>query len=355
MKYEDDEEDEESKEIDELTKEIDTKLNIDFQKEKNIDIGININEVEEMYKKSELNTIIDESYCFNQRMGRVWLLLKDLQLLLLFNDSVHYNLINQKGNNTWTKGNIFIGKLFSKYNFKAKVLKEKNFPEKKKLDRIFCFENGEIIILKINLYKATQEDTCALNWIVLNVPGMGENLTSQIISKFNRKKIFKKIENILEREPLDLFQYESGIIPGNMAEIWKILKDNKILKSIVPNSNSSFVPININSSKVGEVVKSEIDLKGKKEILEIKLDLKEEKKGWNKWIFAYSILKGEPKKIPKQTVYIQLTKINNNETQLSVFTKIFDLISNKCFKKLSNQKRSAICALKEFFKKKKEK
>ena len=58
----------------------------------------------------------------------------------------------------------------------------------------------------------------------------------------------------------------------------------------------------------------------------------------NKWIFGYSILGGQPFKVPKQSVYVQLTKINKVETQLSVFTKIHDPINNEIFKHLSYKK-----------------
>ena len=79
------------------------------------------------------------------------------------------------------------------------------------------------------------------------------------------------------------------------------------------------------------------------------MDLKEEKRGCNKWIFAYSILGGKPFKIYRQSVYVQLTKINKSETQLSVFTKIFDDISNDIFKQLSRKKKYVIHSLKDYF------
>ena len=131
----------------------------------------------------------------------------------------------------------------------------------------------------------TKDDSCVLNWKSKNVPKLGENLVLQIKPKFKGKELFQKIENILEKQPIDLYQYESGIIQGKMEEIWDILTDNSKLFSIAPN-NKCFVPININNVKVGDIVNVPMNIKGIEGALEIKLDLKEDKKGWNKWILC---------------------------------------------------------------------
>ena len=49
------------------------------------------------------------------------------------------------------------------------------------------------------------------------------------------------------------------------------------------------------------------------ENLEIKFDLYEEKSVWNKWRYGYSILGGTPFEVLKQSLLVQLIKINKNE------------------------------------------
>ena len=173
-------------------------------------------------------------------------------------------------------------------------------------------------------------------------------MTLQIINKLGEKTLYQKIENMLEKQPIDLYQYESGIIPGKMEDIWEILTDNEKLVKIAPN-NKCFIPININNVKAGEIVTVSMKIKGIEGTLEIKLDLKEEKQGWNKWIFGYSILGGKPFKIVRQSAYVQLTKINKTDTQLSVFTKIYDAVDNEIFKQLSLKKKYVINSLKDYF------
>ena len=340
MKFE--EEDDESKVLDELNKDIENNIKLEAN------IINNINNAENSLKKEDFKKLVDVTYHFKQNIERVWNILKNFEMILILNNSNHYPCIIKRGLNTFNLGNIFEGKLYGMYEFHAKVIKEKNFPEHKKLETIFYLENGEILKLKIILYKVTQDDSCVLNWISKNIPKYGEDIILQIKEKFKGKELFKKIDNILEKKSINLYQYESGIIPGKMEEIWNILTDNSKLVTIAPN-NKCFVPININNVKVGEIVNVAMNIKGIEGALEIQLDLKEEKKGWNKWIFAYSILGGQPFKVIKQSVFVQLTKINKEETQLSVFTKIHDPVNNEMFKLLSQKKKYVIHSLKDYF------
>ena len=336
-------EDDDSKELDELNRNIQDNLKFE------VSISENDFNAEENLKKDDWETIVDITYHFKQNIERVWNILKDFEFLLILTNSKHYPCIIKKGSNTWKKGNIFKGKFFSLYEFHCKVIKEKQYPELKKVERIFYLEKGELLKIKMILYKVTEDDSCVINWRSKIVPKLGENTTVfQIKSKFNAKDLFEKMENMLEKNPINLYQYESGIIPGEMDEVWEILTDNTKLVSVAPN-NKCFVPLNINNYEAGEVVNVNMNLKGIEGSLDIKLDLKEKKKGWNKCIFGYSILGGRPFKVPRQTISVQLTKINKIETQLSIFTKIHDSISNVMLKHLSDKKKYVISSLKDYF------
>lgn len=336
------EEDDESNEIDELNRDIEKNLKLETN------IFHNINNIEKFIRKEDFQTIEDTTYHFKQNIERVWNIYKNFEMISILNDFSHFSSIITRGFNTFNEGNIIEGKFFDTYEFHAKVIKSKNYPELKKIEIIFYLENGEILKINTNLYKVTNDDSCVLNFIIKYIPKFGDNIIIQIKSKFKGKELFKKIEDLLEKQPIDLYQYESGIIPGKMEDIWNILTDNAKLVSIAPN-NKCFVPININNHKVGEIVNIGMNIKGIEGALEIKLDLKEDKKGWNKWIFGYSILGGQPFKVPKQSVFVQLTRINKIETQLSVSTKIHDPIDNDMFKHLSHKKKYVIYSLKDYF------
>jgi hypothetical protein len=338
----DDTVEEESNEIDELTKIIENKLKLETQ------INTNLDNIETHFKKEDWKVLKDFTHYFKHGIERVWNIVSNFELLLIISDSNHYPCVIKKGSEIYSQGNIFEGKFFSIYKFLGKVLKLRNFPDLKKIEFIFFLDNAEILKLKISLYKVTKENSCVLRVISKYIPSLGENNTFQISSKWKKEDMLQRIEKMLTNEKSDLFQYESGIIPGRMEDIWDILSDNSKLVSVAPN-NRCFVPININNVKVGEVSKVTLNIKGIEGTLEIKLDLKEKEKGWNKWTFVYSILSSKPFKIPRQTVFVQMTKINQNETQLGVYTKIHDVINNEMFNNLSQKKKYVISSLKDYF------
>lgn len=336
------EEDEEFKEFEKLNKLI----------EKNIKLEVTINkileEAEHFVKNNEWKIISDRTYYFKQDIERIWDIIKSLDFFFTINRSEQYPFIIKKGSNIWNLGNIFEGKLFGIYDFNAKVIKQKIFNELKKTEWIFFLENGENFRLKYKLYKVTEDNSTILNVILRHTTASEENLISQIKERLNQVDYEKKIEEMIKKESVYLYQYESGIIPSTMEEIWEIVTDCSKLVLIAPD-NKCFVPININNAKIGDILNVPMKIKNIDGYLQIKLDSKERKLGWNNWCFSYSILGGEPFKFYKQTIQVQFTKINRNQTQLCLFTKIYEKIPMEMFKCLSKQKKYVISSIKDYF------
>ena len=336
------EEDEESKEIEKLNKYIEKNLKLE------ININKNLEEADNFVKDNKWGIIGDRTYHFYQNIERIWDIIKSLDSLIIINKSEHYPFIIKKGSNIWNLGNIFEGKLFDIYEFNAKVIKQKLFTEVKKIEWIFFLENGENFRLKCKLYKVTEDNSTVLNIIIKHITNSEEIFIPKIKEQFNQIDYTNKIEEMIKKESIYLYQYESGIIPSNMEEIWEIVTDCSKLVLVAPN-NKCFVPININNAKIGDILNVPMKIKNCDGFLQIKLDLKEKKLGWNKWCFAYSILGGEPYKISRQTILVQLTKINKNETQLSMFTNIYEKIPMEMYKCLSRQKKYVISSIKDYF------
>ena len=334
--------DEETKEFEKLNKLIENNLQLDAA------INEKSNDIKNLLKKYDWKIFGDKTFYFKQNIQHVWEVIKSLDFLYFVINSKNYPCIFKKGSNIYNVGNIFEGKIFDIYDFNAKVIKEKVFSDIKKLEWLFFLGNGEDFRFKIILYKVTEDNSTVLHIKTKYIPSIGENIIFKLKEKFNQIDFFKNMEKILEKEHFYLYQYESGIIPGKMEEIWDILTDSSKLDSIAPN-NSCFVPIDINKVKVGDISQIGMKIKSIEGYLEIKLDLKDKKSTWNVWAFGYSILGGGPFKIVKQTVTIQLTKINQYKTQLCIFTKIHETISKRMMKNLSEKKKYVISSLKDYF------
>ena len=296
-----------------------------------------------IWKKTE-----EITFHFKTDIERVYLIIRCYDLLSLINNKGHYPTITTKGNDTWQVGNEFKGNIFGIFPFLARVEKSINLPEIKKIIWLFNIENKGYILIKVELFKVTADNTCVLLWKMKL-----EN--SEMIKEFEEKykeaqtnTIFLKVEELLESEPINLFQYESAIINAKMVDIWNIITDFNKITAIAPNNNC--VPnINIGNMKQGEKISTTILDNNELNEVDITLEYKENKPGWNKWMFIIIISCQITKKIPKQTVLFQLTKINNSECQLTFFTRFQESIDNKKFRDISKRKKYLLLSIKDYF------
>ena len=152
----------------------------------------------------------------------------------------------------------------------------------------------------------------------------------------------------MESEPINLFQFESGIIRAKMKDIWNLLTDFNKLTAIAPNNNC-LPNVNIGNLKPGEKVTSYGHCCGRNYEIDITLEYKDERPCWNKWLFVLLISGGVPKKHPKHTVIIELTKISEEECQLIFVSKFHESIDTKTFQDISRRKKYLLFSLKDYF------
>jgi hypothetical protein len=288
------------------------------------------------------------SYHFKQDIERVWLIARNFDLMALINNKGNYPCISDKGQDTWKVGNEFKGNLFGFLPFKARVEKSINLPEMKKIKWLFNIKRKDYLVIKIELFKVTEDNTC-----VLLVTMKLENIQFlKIVEKVHKNEspniLFKNVEELLENEPINLFQYESATINAKMEDIWNIVTDYNNLCAIAPNNNC-FPNINIGNMSKGETKTITFFCNNKSEEIDITLQHKDERKGWNKWIYVITISSGIPKKKPKQTIVIQLTKINKAECQLSFTSKFHDSVETKKFNENSERIKYLLLSLKDYF------
>ena len=284
------------------------------------------------------------SYHFKPDIERVWLIVKNFDLLSLIKNKGHYPCISTKGQDCWKVGNEFKGNLFGDFPFIARVEENVNLPEIKKIKWLIKIQNKSFIMIKIQLFKVTEDNTCVLLW---KMKFENINLNKIYEEKCKQEKpnaLFMKVEDILENKPVNLFQYESAILNANMIDIWNIITDSNKISAIAPNNKCLANNINISKMKVGEKVTNSLtNFKNELVELDITLQYKEEKPGWNKWLFVLLI------SCPKHTVLFQLTKINNSECQLTLISKFHESISTEEFKEISKRKKYILLSLKDYF------
>jgi len=287
-----------------------------------------------------------DSYYFKQDIERVWSILRNFEILSILCCVGHYPCVFLKGKDTWTKGNEFKGKIFGKFPFIAKVINYSNLPEIKKIEWIIRLIDKYILMI-IELYKVT-EDNSTVAIKQLKSEKELKNYDEKARIKMIEKNLFEKIDKILETEPISLLKYESAIINGKMEDIWDIISDFKKFSTIAPNNN--YLPnISVKDMKIEE--KKEVSVFYNDEIRKFNMTLKckDEKPGWNKWLIVCEISGGNPVKMPKHIILFQVTKINNNESQLTLLTKFHEPIPTKEFKEIVKKQKYLVLSIKDYF------
>ena len=288
------------------------------------------------------------TFHFKQDIDRVWLIIRNFDLLTLINNKGHYPCVPTKGNDTWKVGNEFKGNLCGTFPFLARVEKNVNLPEIKKIKWLFNIQNNNFIMIKFELFKNTEDNTCVLFCTTKSENNGLQKMLEQKFREMQLNELLLKVEELLESEPINLFQYESGIINAKMEDIWKIVTDFNKLTAIAPN-NKCLPNINISNMKQGEKVISSIVDNNDVDEVEITLLQKEDRKGWNKWICIILISSVMTKKHPKHCLLFQLTKINENECQLTFISKYHEPIETKRFRDISNKKKYLLLSIKDYF------
>ena len=319
-----------------LFKGIDKKNELDFINELINERIHEKNKFIEPDHKIKSKYFISTTYCFKHDIERVWMLLRCFEIISLISNEGHYPCIFLKGQDTWKVGNIFKGNLYGIFPFIAKVEKSVNLPDIKKLKWIFNIKDNDYFIIKLEFFKVTGDNkTVVLEKIMFEKNEIYQEANEKI-NKSQKFVIFQHIEKILEKEAINLLTYESGIVKGQMKDIWDIITDFNKLTAIAPNNNH-FPNISLKDLKIGEKKETYIFYNNKEiKKFDITLKCKYDKPGWNKWLMVCEILGGYPTKVSSHISILQLTKINDDECQLSLLTKYHDPIDNKKFKIISD-------------------
>ena len=288
------------------------------------------------------------TYHFKQDIERVWLLIRNFDLLALINNKGNYPCISEKGQDTWIAGNEFKGNLFGLLPFRARVEKCVNLPDLKKIKWLFNIKSKDYLIIKIELFKVTEDNTCVLMWKMKLENIQYIKVIEKIYKDDPPNTLFKNVEELLENEPINLFQYESGIVSAKMEDVWNIVTDFNNLSAIAPN-NDCLPNINIRKMSKGETKTIPFFCQNELKEIDITLQHIDERKGWNKWLFVLLISSGVPNKTPKHTDVFQLTKINKDECQLSFFSKFHVSIDTQKFKDISRRKKYLLLSIKDYF------
>ena len=306
----------------------------------------NNNEFKEINEKIDWKHFEESVSHIKPDIERVWYFIQRFDILLLVHNQGHYPIIFIKGNDTKKVGNQFRGNLYGFFPFVAKVYKNKDFPEFKKVEWLLFIRNKYYISLKIELMKVTEDNSTT---IIEKLKFDNKEIFFELNLLFEntKSKIFNKIETMLENEPINLVVYESGLINGKMEDIWDIITDFDKLSGVAPNNS---FPSGVNLRKLNKGQKEEFSFryKNKLEYFVAHLICREEKPGWNKWLIICEFER-KNSNMKEGSLLFQLTKISNNLCQLTLIHKFLKARSAEEIREISNKMKYTIISIKDYF------
>ena len=306
----------------------------------------NNNEFKEINEKIEWKHFEEYVSHIKPDIERVWYFIQKFDILLLVHNQGHYPLIFIKGNDTKKVGNQFRGNLYGFFPFVAKVNKNKDFPEFKKVEWLFLLRNKYYMSIKIELMKVTEDNSTT---IIEKFKFDNKEIFFELNKFFDKTKsqIFNLIETILENEPINLVIYESGLINGKMEDIWDIITDLDKLSGVAPNNS---FPSGVNLRKLNKGQKEEFSFRYKNELdyFVANLICREEKPGWNKWLIICEFSR-KNSNTKEGSILFQLTKINNNLCQLTLIQKFLKAKTAEEIREVTNKIKYTIISIKDYF------
>ena len=152
----------------------------------------------------QLKNLFEDSYYFKQDIERVWIILRSFDILSILCSKGHYPCIYLKGKDTWTKGNEFKGNIFGQFPFIAKVRNSLDLPEIKRIEFIIDFKIDYILMI-FELFKVTEDNSTV---VIKTIKRENELINDEEKAhiKMIEKKLFEKIDKILETEPISLLK-----------------------------------------------------------------------------------------------------------------------------------------------------
>lgn len=282
----------------------------------------------------------------NHDANRLFNFIRNIEIILMLDKSLHHIPINIIGKDTFTVGNVFKGILFSSFPYVCKVLKYKNSNKIKEIKWEVTTKHTKNLIkifhVIIKIYKVTDDNSTVIYFKIksLNFIEDQKNFKQNCDSIF--RDLITKIECVLSNSIKDLIQIESGIISASMEDIWYFLVNLKELKKIAPLM--PFDNLNLTELNIDQIYEIYFQ---KTILIKIQIQFIDKKIGWNKWIIAIKIFDDEHK-ISANLLVMQLCKINSNECQLFLIQSFLEPVSQEIIKKFSEFKIYAINWIKDY-------
>lgn len=280
-------------------------------------------------KKNNKSLVV--SYVSEENIDRCWTFFSDILKCEGSPSNIVINYKLDKGNNTYTIGNEFscywIG--ISKIHYKC--IESKNSYRIRKITWIIVLDIGFSIKKTYFIYPITSDNGTLIK---LNLELISENdepLNFEETKEYYynlQNKIINKIINVMDKSKDYHFIHESFIANKDQITCWNNMINLQKLGEVTFSEIGHNFRCNDDPEKIGSFWKCELE--NEKEVLFILIKNIAKPKKRNTWKYCLETFGSQINNI-KQSLEIDITKINNDTSQISILILFNEKISKKLY------------------------
>ena len=266
----------------------------------------------------EDNYFFSKSIILNEKIERVWSFLRNP---LYFKESLPSYFVNLKVNqktSSFCPGDEFSFYWIGVSNITTKLISLVDHQYIKQLVLDVSINIGIYYRKTYYLYKISNNNTTLLKIIITKMPNKECDHANFIsFTKLNPDLYSSALYNlnkIINVSIDNLFYNESFIVDKNNNDCWNFMTDFQKLSNLNTNIGTNF-SYQDSQYKVGSFIKCYLPKTNKNIFMKVKKIDKKKKK--TNWIYILEIF-GADVSFTKQEIHININKINDNKTQISV-------------------------------------
>ena len=299
-------------------------------------------------KHIEKNDLLVVSYVSEENIDRCWIFFSDILKCEGSPSNIVTNYHLDKGKNTYTIGNEFSCYWIGISNIHYKCIESKNSYAIRKISWIIALDIGFSIRKTYLIYPITNDNK---SLIKLNLELITENNEPMNFEETKdyyyqlQYKIINKIIKVMDASKEYHFIYESFIVKKGQIICWNnIINLKKIGEVMSGNIGHNFIS-NGDPEKIGTFWRCELKNENKLIFIIVKNISKPKKR--NTWKYCLETFGTQINNI-RQTVEINIVKINNETSQISILIKYLEKLNKNLYDYKKKRIKKVIPKIKTF-------
>ena len=298
-------------------------------------------------KHIEKNDLLVVSYVSEENIDRCWIFFSDILKCEGSPSNIVTNYHLDKGKNTYTIGNEFSCYWIGISNIHYKCIESKNSYAIRKISWIIALDIGFSIRKTYLIYPITNDNK---SLIKLNLELITENNEPMNFEETKdyyyqlQYKIINKITKVMDASKEYHFIYESFIVKKGQIICWNnIINLKKIGEVLSGNIGNNFIS-NGEPEKIGTFWS---ELKNENKLIFIIVKNISKPKKRNTWKYCLETFGTQINNI-RQTVEINIVKINNETSQISILIKYLEKLNKNLYDYKKKRIKEVIPKIKTF-------